>query len=215
MMDNLSRILSQYEWEKSESVNSFSSPWLWFLSSSIRQGSGLKIHVSAGLDCAPKAALVLNSFCREHSIAFKICRDLTYLSNLNMGFLDQSQVGKFATLYPSGDKDTPAIVSSLIPTLSKIKGPTPPADYKISGSECLSYRYGEFSTPDPRDSRRPALPVPDSIQDYLSGFRNTAVSTSLIQRGYRVIRTLSYSGRGGTFWHCPVRNLKLVQDLSF
>lgn len=144
-MDNLSRILSQYEWEKSESVNSFSSPWLWFLSSSIRQGSGLKIHVSAGLDCAPKAALVLNSFCREHSIAFKICRDLTYLSNLNMGFLDQSQVGKFATLYPSGDKDTPAIVSSLIPTLSKIKGPTPLRTTKSRGQNV--YRTDTVSFP--------------------------------------------------------------------
>lgn len=199
MRDPLEDVLATYQWDDQQGTSILESSWLWYLQSDVIRKSGIKLHISSGLDQAPLAARILSDFCREEGVAYKISPNLSFLESLNMGFFGQTQVGKFATIYPVSDLSVVSLVKDLKIELRSIRGPTPPSDFGVEGSECISYRVGEFSQPTILGGRRPAAPVPEGYLDPLRDMRKTHAGQSLATHGYRILKALAYRGRGGTF----------------
>lgn len=106
--------------------------------------AGTKIHVSAGVACAPEALSRCASVLLDRRIAFKHAADLRRLSFLSSGAGGASQVGKFITAYPPDDDVARDLARELHEATLGLNGPRIPHEQPFAEGSLVFFRFGAF-----------------------------------------------------------------------
>lgn len=108
-------------------------------------GQGWKLHVSAGVG---SAAVVLDNvmpILLSEGVAFKVVGTTRALLALNSGGWGACQVGKFVTVYPSGDDQAVRLALALDRATAALTGSRVPSDRPLRPGSLVHYRYGAFT----------------------------------------------------------------------
>ena len=105
---------------------------------------GWKIHVSACLDNAEAVAEAVFDYCIERGVSFKFVRSVQLLLLRNTKYADRGSSGKFATIYPSDERQLHGILRELAERLNGAPGPYILSDLRW-GTGPLYVRYGGFA----------------------------------------------------------------------
>jgi len=105
---------------------------------------GWKLHVSA----TPLSAVeVLEAACDvllAEGARFKVVNSISLLTTLNSGVFGISQIGKFITVYPSGDAQAVRLAVDLDAATRGRRGPRVPTDRALRPDSLVHYRYGSM-----------------------------------------------------------------------
>ncbi|MEO3750482.1 class III lanthionine synthetase LanKC [Streptomyces sp. B6B3] len=180
---------------------------------------GWKIHVSACLDNADAIAAKLWDYCVPRRIPFKFVpsKHLLYLRNSKYAKRDNS--GKFATLYPNGEKQLRDILEELHPLVAGEPGPYILTDLRWHEGP-LFVRYGAFAVrhcddgkgalvgaiedPEGRlvpDRRDPSFSLPDwvTLPEFLAPHLAARNTTTVADLPYRITGAMHFSNGGGVY----------------
>ncbi|HET9942054.1 MAG TPA: hypothetical protein VFR05_01860, partial [Terriglobia bacterium] len=94
--------------------------------------------------------------------SFKVAKSEHVLGLLNEGAFGETQVGKFATIYPTDDDDFEDLARLLIQATEGFDGPIIPSDVQLSS--VVYKRFGSFSPRIERDKfgfLHPIIDLPD------------------------------------------------------
>lgn len=186
---------------------------------------GWKLHVSANpvsavqvLDAALKVLLA-------EGARFKVVNSVRLLTIINAGHLGLSQIGKYITVYPSGDAEAVRLAIALDAATRGYPGPRVPTDRPLRPDSLVHYRYGAMhhqadeaaqidETTGNYDLLDPAgrlttdvrlhyyVPPPASIPDpfeIAGAFIPRPPRSTLLNGRYLVVGGLSQGLRGGVF----------------
>lgn len=120
---------------------------------------GWKLHVSAGVACAPVVLRIVLPILLDAQANFKVAADMSVLATLNGGFGGAFQIGKFITVYPTDDDEAVRLARLLDQSTRGLVGPRVPTDRRIADGSLVSYRYGAFSGRAIRNSIGETLPA--------------------------------------------------------
>ncbi|GGL02213.1 class III lanthionine synthetase LanKC [Streptomyces flaveus] len=180
---------------------------------------GWKIHVSACLDNAEKAARVVWDYCVSRTIPFKFVPGPNHLFLRNSKYAGRGTSGKFATLYPSNEEQLHRVLGELGELLDGEPGPYILTDLRWRQGP-LYVRYGGFTqrfctdadgtlvpavedgsgrlVPDRRD---PVFHVPEWVvlPDFLEPELTARNATTTSGLPYRIEQALHFSNGGGVY----------------
>jgi len=180
---------------------------------------GWKIHLSATILSACDVLRAVGPVLRERGIPFKGPASLDELRKLNSGiWYGYTQTGKSLTVYPASRDSFIALCRELDSlTRGLATGPAIPFDIRYSHGSNVYYRYGTFvprkaTTADTRDlvfspsgevmedRRDTPAKAPPWEEDPFSLSRSTGRSSvSSFLEQFKVFRTLTQRGKGGTY----------------
>ena len=182
---------------------------------------GWKLHVSAGLSSAEDVLRAVLPILQRAEITFKVASSFRQLRMLNHGFMGQSQIGKFITVYSTGEDQAVQLAQQLDQATRNERGPRVPSDLPLHEQSLVSYRYGSYTgrlmntaggkvvsvltTPAGElvaDLRKRGSSVPDWLADpfLASGIAQPLKQNpfKLIAERYLPLTPLYESARGGT-----------------
>jgi hypothetical protein len=107
---------------------------------------GWKLHVSASVHSAEVTLGRILPVLIAEAITFKVARSLDALAVLNSGRGQLSQVGKFATVYPTSDEQAVRVAVALDAATAGLPGPPITSDSPLRPGSRVSYRYGSFGS---------------------------------------------------------------------
>ncbi|MFG2497317.1 class III lanthionine synthetase LanKC [Streptomyces sp. NPDC048441] len=191
---------------------------------------GWKIHVSATLRNADRAAAAVWDYCVPRGIPFKFIAGRALLHLRNSKYAGRDGSGKFATIYPADDEQLHAILREVGRTLEGSEGPYILTDLRWQEGP-LYVRYGAFTrrvcvnergalvpaieddrgtlVPDPRDPafKVPAwVTLPSFLEPQLAARNNTTVT----DLPYRMEKALHFSNGGGVYVGTDTRDGRKV-----
>lgn len=191
---------------------------------------GWKIHVSATLENADRAAAAVWDYCVPRGIPFKFVAGRRLLHLRNSKYAGRDGSGKFATLYPADDDQLQVILRELGRVLEGCEGPYILTDLRWQEGP-LYVRYGAFTrrmcvddrgslvpaieddrgrlVPDPRDPafKVPAwVTLPSFLEPQLAARNNTTVT----DLPYRMEKALHFSNGGGVYVGTDTRDGRKV-----
>ena len=103
---------------------------------------GWKLHVSSIPTQASHVLQTILPALRTAGVAFKVILDDALLSQLNEGNLGTTQIGKFATIYPSSDAAARRLATELVELTRGFAGPVVATDLRLG--DVVYSRYGAF-----------------------------------------------------------------------
>ena len=106
---------------------------------------GWKLHVSASVEAAAAVLARCLPVLAAEPTRFKVAASTERLGDLNLGEGGASQVGKFLTVYPSGDDQAVRLAIALDRATAGLGGPRIPSDRPLRPGSIVHYRYGSFS----------------------------------------------------------------------
>ena len=103
---------------------------------------GWKLHLSSVQRDAPRLLRAAAPVLHRHAVPFKVAADSQVLGLLNEGALGATQVGKFATVYPSTPDACSALADDLVAATDglDLAGPRVVTDLHVGG--VVYARYG-------------------------------------------------------------------------
>jgi class IV lanthipeptide synthase len=116
-------------------------PWASVGSPTRRQG--WKLHLSTVVLEAPQLLRAVLPVLEEAGADFKIVADSDWLIRLNEGTLGETQVGKFATVYPRSDAAAKSLARRLVECTRGFHGPAVATDLRLG--DVVYARYGGFN----------------------------------------------------------------------
>lgn len=122
----------------------------WIMVGSAMGIQGWKLHLSTIQVQATEVLRRVLPILKSFDVPFKIAVDEVMLARLNEGEFGYSQVGKFMTIYPSGEKQAIEIARVLIGRTEGLDGPFIPSDEKLG--HIVYTRYGSFNPIIKRDA---------------------------------------------------------------
>jgi len=105
---------------------------------------GWKLHVAAGVGSAMEIAQRCLPVILSAGTAFKMISSIEYLAALNDGQGGVTQIGKFITLYPSGEQQAIRLATTLDAVTRGLCGPRVPSDRRLNAGSLVYYRFGGF-----------------------------------------------------------------------
>lgn len=189
--------------------------WIYAKNYEYSLDSGWKLHISATAETAPVVLAVAVPILRRYKCSFKICSTSGMLNSLNGRKGNQSQTGKFMTIYPQQDIII-SLAQELVSSLNGMVGPSIPTDKPFKQNSIVSYRYGAFKDrkrinedgeieylynidgEDVVDQRNVYYTPPSKIDD---PFQNVPFddTVQLIGTEYEVYSALLQSPKGGVY----------------
>jgi class III lanthionine synthetase len=184
---------------------------------------GWKVHVSATLTNSARVLDVVAGVCHQRRIPFKHLTGRNYFIGVHGKHSSRQQSGKFCAIYPSTPELAHATLEALSAEFQGISGPYVLTDRRYGDSECVSYRFGSFTsrsrveadgTRTPLvvavdgelvpDERRPEFVLPKGIAD---PFRLEPTASDTLDEqsgevsfhGYTFEKVLQYSNAGGAY----------------
>lgn len=109
-------------------------------------GQGWKLHVSASVANAAATIEAAVPLLFAAGASFKLVGSLAELARLNRGRHGRSQVGKFLTVYPRGDREAVELAAALHEATLGLGGPEVPSDLPYRQPGAVWRRYGAFSS---------------------------------------------------------------------
>lgn len=106
---------------------------------------GWKIHVAATLLSASDVFSRARPILAKLDVLFKVPARLEFLTALNAGLGQFSQIGKFLTVYPRNDAEAVDLARELHASTCGFVGPRIPFDVRYKKNSVVFYRYGSFS----------------------------------------------------------------------
>lgn len=106
--------------------------------------TGWKIHVPATLQAAPLVVREIAKVANLACVRFKCLRSTRYLLRANEGRYGLTQVGKFATIYPSDASNCAVVVKQLAAALEGLRLPRVPFDRRVAPNTNIYLRFGAF-----------------------------------------------------------------------
>jgi serine/threonine protein kinase len=186
---------------------------------------GWKLHVSANPFSAVDVLDATLKVLLNEGARFKVVNSVRLLTILNAGNLGLSQIGKYITVYPSGDAQAVRLAIALDAATSGYSGPRVPTDRPLRPESLVHYRYGAMhhqsdeaaqidETTGRYDLLDPAgrlttdvrlhyyVPPPAAIPDpfeIAGAFIPRPPRSTLLDGRYLVVSGLSQGLRGGVF----------------
>lgn len=105
---------------------------------------GWKIHLSATLLTANEVFSRVRPILVRRDAWFKVAAHLEFLTQLNAGLTEFSQVGKFLTVYPRTTGEAVELARELHAATRGLAGPQIPFDARYRKNSLVYYRYGCF-----------------------------------------------------------------------
>ena len=115
----------------------------WVSVGSPRRRQGWKLHLSTVVSEAPQLLRAVLPVLEEAGVDFKLVIDSDRLVRLNEGTLGETQVGKFATMYPRSDAAARALAGRLVECTRGFHGPVVATDLRLG--DVVYARYGAFN----------------------------------------------------------------------
>lgn len=157
---------------------------------------GWKIHISAILTNAVQIATKFFELNHKYHFDFKILSSIPYLEQINMGYLGNSQVGKFITIYPKQNKATETL-ELLYYYFHDDIGIQVGSDISYKLSSNVYYRYGTLLDDTKHIDKRDKTLIPpstaESIYDYSIKRYNS------IPNRYLILKPIKQVGPSGIF----------------
>ncbi|WP_065958791.1 class III lanthionine synthetase LanKC [Streptomyces sparsogenes] len=187
-----------------------------------RPAQGWKVHVSACLDNAEKAAAKVWDYCVPREIPFKFVPTAHALHLRNSKYAGRGSSGKFATIYPADEAELHTVLRELGELLEGEPGPYILTDLRWQDGP-LYVRYGGFAQrycvdetagggtlvpaiEDPSgklvpDRRDPAFHIPEwvTLPDFLAPQLAARNATTVADLPYRIEKALHFSNGGGVY----------------
>src|SRR5689334_15431869 len=107
---------------------------------------GWKVHVSATLANSARVLDVVAGVCHRRRIPFKHLTGRNYFIAVHGKHSSRPQSGKFCAIYPSAPELAHTTLEELSAELQGISGPYVLSDRRYRDSECVSYRFGSFTS---------------------------------------------------------------------
>lgn len=114
----------------------------WAIVGEVNRVQGWKLHISS---IQTEAAGLLERIAptlKRAGVAFKVIGDARLLGLLNEGALGETQIGKFATVYPASDATARFVAGELLEALRGFQGPRVATDLRLGG--VVYARFGAF-----------------------------------------------------------------------
>lgn len=141
---------------------------VWLVVGQSSRDYGWKLHLSSVQALVPELLRRVLPILSERSVHFKIARDLTVLGMLNEGALGDTQVGKFATLYPADTRSARTLARELIAATEGLHGPRIVTDRHLGA--VVYTRYGPIS-PEMRRNRLGLFEPADAAKGNAAAYR--------------------------------------------
>ena len=121
----------------------------WAVVGNADRVQGWKLHLSSIPTEAVSLLSLVVPFLKDQRVSFKIVQDAGDLCKLNEGTFGDTQIGKFATIYPSSDEAALRLAQELIDITRGFHGPFVATDLRLG--DIVYARFGGFSPVTDRD----------------------------------------------------------------
>lgn len=155
--------------------------------------AGWKLHVSATPGSAADVLGRALPIMLAEGVAFKVAAAPSIVAALNAGEGGNSQIGKFITVYPTGEVQSLRLAAALHEATEGLRGPRVVTDRALRLGSLVHYRYGAFLGR-PEDAEPPP---PDTDPFVASGVADAIDRRRLIGGRYVVVSTI-HSSVGGS-----------------